>query len=271
MVPDASRNERLLLDTMDIVNNAGRIVAANIDMAKEVKHKGRIDLVTEIDVKSEEYLKKHLNRLSPKAGFWAEESVTGEEPRGNPQDLVWVVDPVDGTTNYAHGLPQVAVSVALWDEGRPVLGVICLPVLGEVFAARQGGGAFKNGDPIRVTKTKSLEQSLLATGFPYAVEEYLPEILKNFETLLPRVRGIRRMGAAALDMAYLACGRFDAFYETGLKPWDTAAGVLLVTEAGGKVSRYDGETPYELGDTTILASNALIHPAVAELLWEMDA
>ena len=268
MTVEESRVGRLLSETIDVVNNAGRIVAANIDQAKEIRHKGRIDLVTEIDVKSEEYLKKHLSRVAPGAGFLAEESSEDANPRGNPQDLVWIIDPIDGTTNYAHGLPSVAVSVALWDKGRPLLGVINLPVLGEMFACFAGGGAFRNGDPIRVTGTRDLEQSLLATGFPYAIEEYLPEILKNFESLLPKVRGIRRSGAAALDLVYVACGRFDAFYESGLKPWDTAAGLLLVTEAGGRVSRYDGSTEYVLGDQNILASNGLIHAAVAGLLWE---
>ncbi len=261
----------LLADTVGVVRNAGRIVAANIDLDKKVRRKGRIDLVTEIDVKSEEYLKEHLSRLVPKAGFLAEESSEDQSPKGDPQDLVWIIDPVDGTTNYAHGLPSVAVSVALWDQGRPVLGVVDLPVLGEVFAAHAGGGAFRNGDPIRVTKTKDLELSLLGTGFPYAIEEYLPEILGNFESLLPKVRGIRRSGAAALDLAYVACGRFDGFYESGLKPWDTAAGMLLVTEAGGRVSRYDADQEYVLGEQSILASNGLIHQALSGLLQEKGA
>jgi len=263
---DASRLPSLLSDAASVVANAGRIVAANIDLDKEIRHKGRNDLVTEIDLKSEYYLKEHLNHILPRAEFMAEESASGDLPPGP----VWIIDPLDGTTNYAHGLPLVAVSVALWEEGRPLLGVVDLPVLGELFIAAAGHGAFLNGDRIRVSKTSSLEQGLLATGFPYDIEHYLPEILKNFESLLPKTRGIRRPGAAALDLAYVACGRYDGFYESALKPWDTAAGLLLVTEAGGLVTRYDGSTEYALGAPSILASNGKIHQAMARLLWEMD-
>lgn len=267
MTLDGSRIPGLLADTVQVVTNAGRIVAANIDQEKRVERKGRINLVTEIDLKSEAYLKEHLYHVLPSAGFLAEES-SDQNARGNPQEQVWIIDPIDGTTNYAHGLPSVAVSVALWEEGRPLFGVVNLPVLGEMFAAYEGGGAFRNGDRIHVTKTRNLEESLLSTGFPYDIEAYIPEIIRNFEALLPKIRGVRRSGAAALDLAYVACGRFDAFYESELKPWDTAAGMLLVTEAGGKVTRYDGSTEYVLGDQSILASNGLIHAAVADLLWE---
>lgn len=244
-----------------IVERSGDIVRGNNLKPRSIRHKGRIDLVTDTDVAVEEFLKEELLKAFPSSRFLAEES-SGD---AGLQDMTWVIDPVDGTTNFAHALPFVATSVALWHQGRPVLGVVNLPLMNELFAASLGGGTTLNGKPVSVSQTEKIEESLFATGFPYAIGEHLEGILERLRRLLPLVRGVRRPGAAALDLAYVACGRYDAFYEEALNPWDTAAGMLLVTEAGGAVSRVDGEA-YEPGDPDILATNGRIHEAASGLL-----
>ena len=177
------------------------------------------------------------------------------------------MDPLDGTTNFAHGLPFVAVSVALWHRGEPVLGVIHIPRLGETFTALRGSGAWLNSDPIRVSPSGELVTSLAATGFAYDIEARAEEEVRRLKRVLVRMRGIRRMGAAAVDLAYTACGRFEAFYESGLKPWDTAAGWLLVEEAGGRVTTYEDE-PFHPSAANVLATNGRIHGELSALLTE---
>ncbi|SKA78895.1 myo-inositol-1(or 4)-monophosphatase [Paucidesulfovibrio gracilis DSM 16080] len=252
----------LLPQLVSIVQDAGELIVRNSTLPKDIRKKGGNDLVTETDVAVEEQLKHRLIELLPESKFLAEES-SAQNTLG---DLTWVIDPLDGTTNFAHGLPFVATSVALWGQGRPVLGVINLPLLREVFAASYGGGAWCNGEAIHVSTTSELSQALVATGFPYDIKTYLPEILNNLEKFLPRTRGVRRPGAAALDLAYVACGRYDGFWESALHPWDTAAGLLLVTEAGGRVSQYDAHEKYIPGDTGILATNGLLHETMSDLL-----
>jgi len=249
---------------LDCARKAGDIVKDASTKTKKIRLKGRIDLVTETDMAVEVMLKEELSRLLPGSDFLAEETANDT----TPGDLTWIIDPVDGTTNFAHGLPFVANSIALWHKDRVVLGVVNLPLLGEMFSAIEGQGAFMNGAPISVSTVTNLEQSLLATGFPYAVDEHLDDILKHFKRLLPLTQGIRRPGAAALDLAYVACGRYDAFFEAALNPWDTAAGLLLIQEAGGVVSEYDAEIPYEFGSRTILASGGGIHKEMSQLLLE---
>ncbi|KAB1441060.1 inositol monophosphatase family protein [Pseudodesulfovibrio senegalensis] len=243
------------------VCEAGRIIVQNNDKPRSIRYKGRNDLVTDTDIAVEEDLKARLSRLLPESSFLAEET-SGSAFLG---DLTWVIDPVDGTTNFAHGLPMVATSVGLWSKGQIVLGVVNLPLLGEVFSAALGKGAWMNGESIRVSETRDLDQALIATGFPYAIEENIDEVLAQLRAVLPATRGVRRPGAAALDLAYVACGRYDGFYERGLNSWDTSAGVLLVGEAGGNVSRYDG-SPYALGDADIMASNGHVHAGLQELV-----
>jgi myo-inositol-1(or 4)-monophosphatase len=252
----------LLEDARQAVSEAGSLIARNFRLPKDIRKKGNNDLVTETDVAVEELLKERLAGLLPGSRILAEESAS----QAGLGDRTWIIDPLDGTTNFAHGLPFVACSVALWHEGAPLLGLINLPLLGELFTARRGAGAFCNGEPIRVSETEQLSQGLVATGFPYDINTYLPEILEHLGRMLPRTRGVRRPGAAALDLAYVACGRYDGFYERALKPWDTAAGILLVEEAGGRVSRYDQSVPYSPGDSSILASNGLIHAQMSNLL-----
>jgi myo-inositol-1(or 4)-monophosphatase len=189
------------------------------------------DLVTLADVSSEEMLVDGLARHFP------QDAVEGEEggKRGGAGPRTWFVDPLDGTVNFVHQLPMFAVSMGAFRDGVPELAVVHLPLLGECFTAARGRGAFLNGDPIRVSRTEHLEDAVLATGFPYRRHVLLDNNLENFSRLFLRQRGVRRMGSAAADLAYVAAGRLDAFWELHLNPWDVAAGALLVQEAGGVV------------------------------------
>ena len=249
-----------------LVKAAGEIIIRHWGQTSHARHKGRIDLVTETDEAVEAFLVRELRNLLPEAGILAEEGgASGPETDG----LRWIIDPVDGTTNFVHRLPHVGISVALWQGDQPLLGVVHAPILDECYWAVRGGGAFCNGKPLRVSTADRLEESLVATGIPYTIREDLPHILAQLAVVLPRTQNVRRMGAASLDLAYVAAGHLDAYFETGLKPWDVAAGILLVTEAGGRVSRSDGE-PFAFGDE-ILASNGHVHEAMRRLLGEAGA
>lgn len=253
--------KEVLEETKKAVLEAGKIIAYNWQRPKKIKMKGRIDIVTDTDIAVENFLKERLKKILPESDFLAEES-SGKAKLGK---LTWVIDPLDGTTNFTHGLPMVATSVALWMEDRIVLGVINLPILGEIFTALRGDGAEMNGIKISTTETSDLEKSLIATGFPYDIDNYAETVTQNLYKVLTATRGIRRPGAAAMDLAYLSCGRYDGFYENALKPWDTAAGWLLVEEAGGKVTDFNGD-PYNLFSTTILATNYHIHKKLSDLI-----
>lgn len=257
-------SEAFVARALDAVRASGEIILAQWDKQSDVRRKGPIDLVTETDLAVEAELKRSLAAILPGSTFLAEESATNLDPG----DLCWIIDPVDGTTNFAHRLPFVATSVALWHSGRTVLGMVNVPAMGELFHAVAGAGAFCNGKPLHVSATAALNDSLIATGFPYTVREDIRPLMANLENMLVHTQGVRRPGAASIDLAYTAAGRFDAFYETGLKPWDTAAGWLLVTEAGGRVSCFDPGKPYFLRSRSILASNGRIHEMVAALLHE---
>lgn len=251
----------LLRTSTDIVREAGELVRSHWTKPRHIEHKGRIDLVTETDKAVEALLKERLAELLPEADFLAEESAGQTEPG----ELTWIIDPVDGTTNFAHGHPALAISVGLWRKDRMVLGIVYNPIQDDLFQAARGLGAWNNGRDMRVSLNASLERSLVATGFPYAIQERVDEVLAMLREALLATQGVRRCGAAALDLAYVAAGRVDAFYELGLSPWDTAAGWLLVEEAGGRVSRLDGRE-YCLRADGILASNGLIHEAMQRLL-----
>lgn len=243
---------------------AGEIMLADGKQPGRVMFKGRIDLVTETDLAVEAFLKDELGRLLPEADFLAEESAASQKL----SPLTWVIDPLDGTTNFAHGLPFVATSIGLWRDGRIVLGVVNCPFLGECFSARLGGGAFCNNKPMAVSNTESLERSLVATGFPYMFEGRHELLMARLGRVLPLAQGVRRCGAAAIDLAYVAAGRFDAYYEGWLAPWDTAAGWLLVEEAGGKVSDLSG-APYDPYAPHILAGNSRVHAELGEVLKDL--
>ena len=231
----------------------------------EITMKGAINLVTEADVASETAIIASLEEDAPSIAFLAEESGEGQENLLEKEERLWVIDPLDGTTNFAHGFPLFAVSIALVEQGAPELGVIYCPLQDELFCAWAGGGAWLNGSRISVTGTEFLVQALIGTGFPYDIHRRLDEVMAQMRAILPKVRDIRRGGAAAVDLAYVACGRLDGFWERDLKPWDTAAGWLLVREAGGVVTDYDGRD-YSLTGDRILAANPHLHPLLAREL-----
>ncbi|MDZ7735379.1 MAG: inositol monophosphatase family protein [Gammaproteobacteria bacterium] len=213
---------------------AGTVILRHMERARDlpVESKGRNDFVTEVDHLAESAIIQHLHKAYPHHAILAEES--GEH--GKNQDFLWIIDPLDGTTNYLHGFPQFAVSIALQYRGKLDQAVIYDPLKNELFTASRGSGAQLDNRRIHVSKQTRLEGALLGTGFPFKELDHLDEYLETFRALITRTAGIRRAGAAALDLAYVACGRLDGFWEYGLKPWDMAAGVLLIEEAGGLVS-----------------------------------
>ena len=241
----------------------GDLIRERYEKPHQIRMKGAIDLATEADIASEEAILSILEKRYPGANVLAEESRAGYEKI--PDGPLWTVDPLDGTTNFAHGFPYFAVSIAYSVDRKGKAGVIYCPVNNELFCAWQGGGAWLNGKQITVSRNDVLIESLVATGFPYNIDKNLDLVIKQLNGVLPRVRDVRRAGAAALDLAYVACGRLDGFWEMGLKPWDTAAGQLLVEEAGGIVTDFKGSafSPYT---PEVLASNGLIHQFLAELL-----
>lgn len=239
---------------------AGRLLASRFGRIRRVRYKGATDIVTEADGASERLIRALIARAFPA------DAVLGEEG-GGPGDLaapgrLWVVDPLDGTVNFAHGYPVFSVSIALVEDGRPLVGVVHDPTRGETFAAARGGGARLDGRRIRVSPRSRLIESLLSTGFSYQRGRALDLSLRRFARFHHTTRAVRRPGSAAIDLAYVAAGRFDGFWETGLKPWDVAAGWLIVEEAGGRVTDYAGK-PYRLGQPDILASNRRLHGAMA--------
>lgn len=251
----------LLEPAVAVVRDAGRLIIDAWSAPRDVRRKGAIDLVTDTDFAVQARLKKDLLAIAPGSGFLGEEKdgvVVGEG------DFRWIVDPVDGTTNFVHKIPMTAISVALAERDRPVLGVIFAPMLDECFYAAKGAGAFLNGRPIAVSRVARLSEAVVATGFPYDVKASLDSVLGRLARLLPEVQGTRSLGSAAIDLGYVASGRFDAFYEAGLKPWDMAAGWIIVEEAGGRATTVSGE-PMDLR-APLLASNGLIHDETLALL-----
>jgi myo-inositol-1(or 4)-monophosphatase len=254
--------EKLLAGARAAVAEAGERIKADFASPTGIRHKGRIDLVTATDLAVEGLLQDRLGALAPEAGFLAEETA-GKTRLTGP---TWIIDPLDGTTNFAHGFPFVCTSVAYFDGREVALGIVDAPILGQCFTAGRGLGARLNGVPLSVSSVLRLEDALVATGFPYAIRENLDEITADMRAVLAATQGIRRPGSAALDLAFVAAGRFDAFYEIGLNPWDVAAGWLLVTEAGGRVDTYRPDGPYRLGDFRILATNGALHEPMRALL-----
>ena len=219
-----------------------------------IREKGRQNFVTEVDRKAEEILISGLSALLPEAGHIAEEGTS----RLKGERYNWIVDPLDGTTNFIHGVFPFAISVVLRDRQEVVLGIVYEFGLDEYFYAWKGGGAWLNGSSIRVSKVGRVNQSLIATGFPYTNFKYLEQFMKSMDYFMRNSHGLRRLGSAATDIAYVACGRYDAFYEYGLNPWDVAAGMILVREAGGTVSDFAGAQD-PLFAEHFISSNSLIY------------
>lgn len=241
---------------------AGDYLCRRLNRVSRIDYKGVVNLVTEADRHSQKIILAHLRRAFPDHGFLAEED---ENQFTGKSDYRWLIDPLDGTTNFAHGLPIFCISLALERQGDVLLGVVYDPIRKELFRAIKGQGAWLNNHRIQVSRTRSLNQSLLATGFPYDLRESQENNLVHFENFLFRAQAIRRCGAAALDLAYVACGRFDGFWELKLKPWDIAAGSLLVSEAGGRVSDFQGKK-LNLASGEIVATNGLIHDSMIQVL-----
>ena len=248
---------------------AGKILLSHFGKLKDVRYKsGRRDPVSEADEASEAYIAGALKAAFPDYGFLGEETSSragGAPARSVGRNARWVVDPLDGTVNYAHGLPQFCVSIALERDGESVVGVVYNPVSRELFHATKDGGAFLNNRPISVSKQKDLGKALVVTGFPYDIDKRADLILGYFGKMVKASQGMRRLGSAALDLCFVAAGRFDGYWELGLKPWDTAAGYLIVREAGGKVTDLSGvEFKPEIGE--IVASNGKIQKEMLEVL-----
>jgi len=245
----------------DLAREAGSLLLSYFGKVS-IEYKGDVDLVTQADRSSEELLVGRIRRL------WPEHDLLGEEGsrRETGSDYRWYIDPLDGTTNFAHGYPVFCVSLALEYKNDRIAGVVYDPSRDEMFAAAKGSGAMLNGRAIHVSKTARLAEGLIATGFPSHKRHKNPNI-HFYHQLTLRSHGVRRAGSAALDLCYVACGRFDAFWEFNLNPWDTAAGVLIAQEAGGRVTNFSGG-PFTIDSREVLASNSLLHD---EMLKEFAA
>jgi myo-inositol-1(or 4)-monophosphatase len=261
----ADRDPRRLRDAAaELAREAGAVVRSGWGRAHRPERKGRIDLVTDFDRRSEELLLARIAERFPGDAVLAEESGT-HSARGAKSGVRWVIDPLDGTTNFAHNYPFFAVSVGVEVDGERVAGAVFDPVRDEMFAAAREHGATLNGTPIAVSPIERIEDALLVTGFPYDVREHPERVMPAFEAFLTRAQGIRRDGSAALNLCYVACGRFDGFWEPTLSPWDTTAGTVIVREAGGRVTDYAGGT-FQPGRTSILATNGRVHDAMMSVL-----
>ncbi len=243
-----------------IAIQAGRILKDGFGRQHDVHFKSEIDLVTEMDRASEDFLLGEVRRSDPLATLVSEESGTTPGTSAN----CWYIDPLDGTINYAHGIPIFTVSIAYQVRGDLTLAVVYDPMRDELFSAERGKGAWLNGNPIRVSHTTELIRSLLVTGFPYDIRTNLVNNLDHFGWFAQRTRGVRRLGSAALDLAYVAAGRLDGYWELGIKPWDIAAGILLACEAGAVVSDMKGGADYFSPPYALVTANPSLHPKILE-------
>lgn len=248
---------------IDMARDAGGLLMQKLGAAK-VTNKGDIDLVTEADLASENLIIERIRSYYPQHGILAEESGESVLVGGKRSEWKWVIDPLDGTTNYAHGYPCFCVSIALEHNGVLEIGVVYDPVRDEMFAAERGSGATLNDRRIRVSEIEELKDAMLVTGFPYNVRER-PDFTRDFANFTMAAQAVRRDGSAAIDLAYVACGRFDGFWEDGLSPWDIAAGMLLIEEARGKVTNFDNE-PLSIYTKKVLATNGLVHDDMLRVL-----
>ncbi len=262
-----------MLDKMEtvarkIIFEAGELIQQHIGQVAGswVHRKGPSDYVTEIDKRCENLIIEAIRRNFPDHHIMAEETAS----EGLQPGYTWVIDPVDGTTNFIHGFPFVAVSIAVCLEKRPVLGFVLDPVRNELFSARRGAGAWLNGSRLPRREKVSLDEALIATGFPFRAKPYLDDYLVAFKSILMGTSGIRRAGSAALDLAYVAAGRVDGFWELGLKAWDIAAGALLITEAGGMVSDFRGEDNH-LFNGNVVGGVPLVYEFLLEQMQKLLA
>jgi myo-inositol-1(or 4)-monophosphatase len=239
----------------------GEILSGYFVSKIEIGYKGRIDPVTPADRASQRAVIRYLKKYFPAHSFIGEENIRNYAN----SEYCWVIDPLDGTVNYIHSVPQYCISIGLLRMGKAVSGVIYSPCLNELFVAQKGIGAYLNGKRIRVSSIRKLVRSLVVTGFPYEIGSDEQNVMKSFSNVIMSVQGVRRLGSAALDLAYVAAGRFESFWEKGLQSWDVAAGSLMVDEAGGKITEYCGGDNYIFGKT-LLATNGLVHRSMIKLI-----
>ncbi len=240
---------------------SGRVLHERLGNISRIHKKGSIDLVTEADMESEKVIIDTIKAVFPDHAILAEE--TGYT--NGADECRWIVDPLDGTTNFAHRLGLFATSIGFAYQNEPVVGIVLNPVSGELFTGVKGRGAELNGEKIQVSDTMEVSEGLLVTGFPYTMKAILKTLLARFENCLAASRGVRRLGSAALDLCYVACGRFDGFWEQQLKPWDTAAGIVIAREAGAMVTDF-ANNPFLMESQEILATNGKIHDEMLSLL-----
>jgi len=256
---------RYLQVAVAAAKEAGRIQMEHAGHSHSVEYKGAINPVTMVDKLCDQTITQLISNAFPDHDILTEESPF--QKKGSPWR--WIIDPLDGTTNYLHGYPCYCVSIGLELEGEVKLGVVYNPILDELFYAEKGGGAFLNGNRIFVSHEDHLDRSLLVTGFPYDVREHADFYLSYFRQFITRSFGLRRPGSAGIDLCYLAAGRFEGFWEWKLHAWDVAAGSLIITEAGGKVTDFHGQ-PYSIYSEEILASNGLVHEEMLEVIREAE-
>lgn len=259
--PQTITKNDLLKDAVRISRKAGELLKNSLSKDFSIHHKGAVDLVTDADRAAQDLIKKEVLLKYPDHGILGEEDLSISGSSG----YQWIVDPLDGTTNYAHHFPIFSVSLAVVCEDHTLCGVVYNPVSGEIFKAASGEGASLNSLPIRVSENDSLNDSLLGTGFPYNIRETTENNLDHFSNFAVRAQGIRRCGSAALDLCFVACGRLDGFWELNLKQWDIAAGALMVREAGGSTTDFEGRE-LNLDGSKVLASNGRIHGEMMEVL-----
>ena len=251
-----------LQDLTDLARSAGEILRAGLNQANHLEHKGEINIVTEVDKRSEDYILSEINAKFPGHHIIAEES---GETAGDAAHT-WYIDPLDGTTNFAHGLPIFSVSIAYAEAGEVILGVVYDPMRDELFTAEKGKGAAVNGTPLKVGTQEELSHCILVTGFPYDRFTNPVNNLDNFNRFALKAQGVRRLGSAALDLCYVAAGRVDGYWELRLYPWDMAAGLLIVQEAGGLITKFNGDTDILTPPHSIVAANPVLHAKMMHIL-----
>ena len=256
----------MIASIMSIAKEAGEILKEGFYGSKNVTNKGSKDLVTEYDVRVEDFIIDRVQKQFPGYGIVAEESALSSD---NPDKII--IDPIDGTTNFVHGIPNVAISIGLFKENHPYAGIVYNPIQNELYHALKGEGAYCNGVRIAVTRESRFKHSLIATGFPYTIDKSRDDFewnMKKIGMILPEVQDIRRLGAASLDLCYVARGSFEGYYEMNLKPWDVAAGMVILKEAGGVISDQNGD-PYDpFTDRIIVVSNGEIHESLIGYLHD---
>jgi myo-inositol-1(or 4)-monophosphatase len=261
-----SHDPLLLATAVEAVLHAGAMQMAGLGQRIRIDKKGVIDLVTEVDLAVETWFRGFIAERFPEHRILAEELQDRSRQGAADSPFCWILDPIDGTTNYAHGLPIFCASLGLEIAGRLEVAAVYDPTRQELFTAERGGGAFLNGAPIQVSSTATLIDALLCTGFHYQVHQSADEVVGLFAQFIGRARAVRRLGSAALDLCYVACGRFDGFWEERLRPWDVAGGILLIEEAGGRLTGYDG-TPYtDPRQGELVATNGAIHGAMLDVI-----